>query len=78
MKPTVGFAIVFSFQLLVADPANITLPLQFAATEITFDQYVDKELLRVLTAALDRIGDVTEMQRQKILYDNPVRFFGEP
>jgi hypothetical protein len=22
--------------------------------------------------------DVTEFQKQKILYDNPVRFFGEP
>jgi hypothetical protein len=35
MKPIIGFAIVFSFLLPIADLGNITLPLQFAATEIT-------------------------------------------
>jgi hypothetical protein len=50
---------VFSFQLLIADAGNTTLPLLFAATEIirlTSIQYIDKHLPRVLTAALDRVG----------------------
>src|SRR6266404_4922653 len=56
MKPMVGFAIVFSFLLPIADPGNITLLLQFAATEITGADYLDNEMSPVLTAALDRIG----------------------